>query len=175
MLRTNPSITAIRETFPMAVPKKVIVIILVIVSLLALTSCGSTKNTVRTIPVETIREVTKVDTIYLNSIRFDSIYASHELLTDRSKDTILIRETNTEYRYKLLRDTIEHINVEVIRDSIPYEVTITQVKEITRPLTWFDHLTRSVFWAVFVIVFVIVFVFVAKPTIRLTRKIRFTL
>lgn len=72
---------------------------------LLLTGCSITK----TIPVETIKEVTKVDTIYLNTFRFDSTYVSHNLLTDRSRDTIFIKETNTEIRYKILRDTVERV------------------------------------------------------------------
>ena len=36
-----------------------------------------------------------------------------------------------EYRYKLLRDTVERVKLEVVRDSIPYEVRITEVKEVT--------------------------------------------
>ena len=47
-----------------------------------------------------------------------------------------------EYRYKLLRDTVRIVQ----RDSIPYEVTIVQTKEIKRPLTWYDHLSRAILW-----------------------------
>ena len=57
-------------------------------------------------------------------------------------DTVFIKDVSVEYRYKLLRDTIYKVE----RDSIPYQVTITETKEIQRPLTWYDHLTRSVFW-----------------------------
>lgn len=35
---------------------------------------------------------------------------------------------------------------DIQRDSIPYEVTITEVKEITRPLTLFDKTCRACFW-----------------------------
>lgn len=125
---------------------------------LLISGCSVTK----TIPIETIRTETKVDTIYLNTFRFDSTYVSHDLLTDRSRDTIFIKETNTEIRYKLLRDTVERVKIEIQRDSIPYEVHIETIKEVPRPRTWFDHLSRSVFWIVIVIVIVIV----AKPISR---------
>ena len=49
---------------------------------------------------------------------------------------------SVEYRYKLLRDTVRIVQ----RDSIPYEVTIVQTKEIKRPLTWYDHLSRAILW-----------------------------
>ena len=65
-------------------------------------------------------------------------------------DTVFIKDVSVEYRYKLLRDT----TYKVERDSIPYQVTVTEIKEITRPLTWYDHLTRSVFWIVIGILFV---------------------
>ena len=59
-------------------------------------------------------------------------------------DTLYVKDVSIEYRYKLLKDTIRVVE----RDSIPYQVTVTEIKEITRPLTWYDHLTRSVFWIV---------------------------
>ena len=139
-----------------------------IVFCLMLTGCSVTK----TIPVETIKEVTKVDTIYLNTFRFDSTYVSHERSSEYHRaletsetlkpDTLYLTETNIEYRYRILRDTVERVKIEIQRDSIPYEVRIETIKEIPRPKTWFDHLSRSVFWIVIVIVIVIM----AKPIIR---------
>lgn len=84
----------------------------------------------------------RIDTVYLSNVQYDSIYIMKDKLTDRSKDTIYIKDVSVEYRYKLLRDTVRVI----LRDSIPYEVTVIETKEITRPLTWFDHLTRLCFW-----------------------------
>ena len=62
--------------------------------------------------------------------------------TQMRTDTLYVKDVSIEYRYKLLKDTIRVIE----RDSIPYQVTVTEVKEITRPLTWYDHLSRSVLW-----------------------------
>lgn len=87
-------------------------------------------------------ERTSVDTVYLSNVQYDSIYIYKDKLTDRSRDTIYIKDVSVEYRYKLLRDTVYKTQV----DSIPYQVTVTKIKEITRPLTWFDHLTRACFW-----------------------------
>lgn len=109
---------------------------------LLLTGCSVTK----TIPVEPIKEVTRTDTLYINNVQYDSIYVSQDLFTDRSKDTILIRQHDVEYRYKMIRDTIERVKIEVIHDSIPYEVRIETVKEVPRPKTWFDHLCRYAFF-----------------------------
>lgn len=63
-------------------------------------------------------------------------------LVDRSKDTSYIKDVSVEYRYKLLKDTIRVVE----RDSIPYQVTVTEVKEITRPLTLYDKTCRACFW-----------------------------
>lgn len=118
-------------------------------------SCGSTR-----VATQVVERVSK-DTIYLTNIQYDSIYifqdhvSEHHLgklppLTSDGKyldlptrtDTLYIKDKSIEYRYKLLKDTIRVVE----RDSIPYEVTITEVKEIQRPLTWYDHFSRAVLW-----------------------------
>ena len=126
-------------------------------TLLVCCSCGSTK-----VVTQTVEHVRK-DTVYLSNIQYDSIYVYQDhisehhlgtlppvnskgeyLNTPMHTDTLYIKDKSIEYRYKLLRDTIRVVQ----RDSIPYEVTITETKEITRPLTWSDHLTRLTFWFV---------------------------
>lgn len=104
--------------------------------LLVCCSCGSTKMV-----TQTVRDVSK-DTVYLSNTQYDSIYIYQDKLVDRSKDTIYIKDKSIEYRYKLLRDTVRIVQ----RDSIPYEVTVTEVKEITRPLTLYDKTCRACFW-----------------------------
>lgn len=88
-----------------------------------------------------VRDV-HTDTLYLSNIQYDSIYIMPDKLVDRSKDTIYIKDVSVEYRYKLLRDTVRIVQ----RDSIPYEVTVTEIKEITRPLTLYDKTCRACFW-----------------------------
>lgn len=123
--------------------------------LLTCCSCGSTRH------VTQLVEHTSVDTVYLSNIQYDSIFiyqdhvSEHHLgtippnltpeqymNTPMRTDTLYIKDKSIEYRYKMLRDTIFKTQI----DSIPYLVTVTEVKEITRPLTWFDHLTRATFW-----------------------------
>lgn len=131
---------------------------------LSMCSCGSTK-----VVTQTVRDV-RVDTVYLSNVQYDSIFiykdrvSEHHLGTlppvnskgeyleaPMRTDTLYIKDVSIEYRYKMLRDTVKVIQ----RDSIPYEVTIVQTKEIARPLTWYDHLTRSVFWVVIGVLFVL--------------------
>lgn len=96
---------------------------------LACCSCGTTRHVL-------VAEHIHKDTIYLSNIQYDSIYVLQDKYTDRSKDTLLIKETNIEYRYKLLKDTVRIIQ----RDSIPYEVRITEVMEVHKPPNTFDYL-----------------------------------
>lgn len=136
--------------------------ILILIGILSLTcfvccSCGTTRQ------VTQLVEHTSVDTVYLSNVQYDSIYiykdhvSEHHLgkvdpVTNLEKDilkpirtdTLYIKDVSIEYRYKMLRDTIYKTQV----DSIPYQVTVTEIKEIIRPLTWFDHLTRACFWVI---------------------------
>lgn len=98
------------------------------------------------------------DTIYLSDVRYDSIYIYRNHTSEYHRDhvseyridTLFVKDTHIEYRFRLLRDTIRQVRHDSIlivqRDSIPYEVTVKEIKEVSRPLTWFDHLTRITFW-----------------------------
>ena len=97
-------------------------------SLLAVYGCSTSRH------VSGLVEHTSTDTLSLSQVQYDSIYIFQDRLLDRSRDTVYLRDVSIEYRYRLHRDTI------------PYQVTVTEVKEITRPLTFFDHLTRFTFW-----------------------------
>lgn len=103
-------------------------------------SCSSTK-----VATQTIEHIT-VDTVYLSNVQYDSIYIYKDKLTDRTNDTIYVKDVSVVYRYILLRDTVYRNKEVILRDSIPYEVTKIVTKELTRPLTWFNHLTRAIFW-----------------------------
>ena len=124
-------------------------------TLLVCCSCGSTK-----VVTQTVEHVRK-DTVYLSNIQYDSIYVyqdhvsehhigkmepvtnlEKDILIPIRTDTLYIKDKSIEYRYKMLRDTIYKTQV----DSIPYQVTITETKEIPRPLTWYDHFSRAVLW-----------------------------
>lgn len=110
--------------------------VLLLLTLLTVYSCSTSRH------VTQLVERTSVDTVYLSSQHFDSVYVFRDRFTDRSRDTVYLRDVSVEYRYHLLRDTVYKTQI----DSIPYQVTVTEVKEITRPLTLFDHLTRFTFW-----------------------------
>lgn len=104
----------------------------VILSVLSVVSCSTPRYA-----TQLVHDIQR-DTLYVSNYQFDSVYVFKDKITDRSRDTLYIREVQTEYKYRILRDTV----LKVQHDSIPYEVTKIVTKEIQRPLTWFDHLTR---------------------------------
>lgn len=97
-----------------------------------LTGCGSPKH----IQTQIVKEI-QLDTMYLSTEKYDSIYITQDRYIDRSRDTLYTQESNTEYRYKLLRDTIKEVRV----DSIPYEVRIVETKQVKYTSTWIKYLS----------------------------------
>ena len=116
---------------------RILIILLALLSALVLTGCATRRQ------LQVVDRITH-DTLYQSNVHYDSIYVSQDKYIDRSRDTVYLRDVSVEYRYRHLRDTIYKVQ----HDSIPYQVTVTEVKEITRPLSLFDHLTHFTFWLV---------------------------
>lgn len=93
--------------------------------LFLLTSCSTTRH----MQLQVAEHIQK-DTVFLSNIQYDSIYIDRSSDIDRTRDTIT--KTMTEYRYKYLRDTVRIVQ----RDTIPYEVRITEVKEVRYIPPW---------------------------------------
>lgn len=102
--------------------------IIYVITMLVCCSCSSTK------PVTQLVERVSKDTLYLSNVQYDSIYIMKDKVVDRTSDTVFVKDVSIEYRYKMLKDTVRVVQ----RDSIPYEVTVIETKEIRRPRTWFD-------------------------------------
>lgn len=107
--------------------------------LLALSSCSSLRQS-----PQPVREV-HTDTIYIQQHSYDSIHLYEQHKQEYRKavpqahdtmppapDTVVITTTSTEYRYKLLRDTIRLIHT----DTIPYKVTVTKTNPIPHTPMW---------------------------------------
>ena len=125
---------------PISLPASLLTV-LILLLLCTLIGCGAYRQTVS----QTVRDV-HTDTVYLTSLRYDSIHIIRDRQTDLTRDTVYLRDISIEYRYRRLRDTIRIVE----RDSIPYEVTVTETREITRPLTWFDRTCRITFLIVLI-------------------------
>lgn len=113
--------------------------VLSVMALSILTSCGSLRQN-----PQPVREV-HTDTIYIQQHSYDSIHLSTHHRQEYRKaiphahdsilpapDTIIITNSSTEYRYKLLRDTIRLIHT----DTIPYKVTVTKTKPVPHIPWW---------------------------------------
>lgn len=73
----------------------------------------------KSLPTRPVERITR-DTVYIHHERLDSVAVYQDRQIDRTHDTLHIKETRVEYRYRLLRDTIHQLH----RDSIPYEVIV---------------------------------------------------
>ena len=91
-----------------------------LLSALVLTGCATHR------PLSQPAEQLTRDTVYINKLQYDSIYVSRDHFTDRTRDTVYLRDVSVEYRYKLLRDTIYKTRI----DSIPYEVRVVETHEV---------------------------------------------
>ena len=114
--------------------KNYLLFILSLVTFCTFIGCKSAKQA-----VQLIREV-RTDTLYLSSQHYDSIYVSRDHFTDRSRDTVYIKDSILEYRYKLLRDTVYQTRV----DSIPILREVEVVREVPRKRNWIDYLCYTI-------------------------------
>jgi len=125
-------------------------------------------STQRQVVTQLVHDV-RTDTVYLSNMQYDSIYIFQDRSSDyhlnpsnplkpSETDTLYIKDVSIEYRYKLLRDTVKVIQ----RDSIPYQVTVVETKEVTRPRTTFDIIS---YWCFGIVIGMILFLIY-----RLIRK-----
>ena len=119
--------------------ESIIVLVFTCALLLACCSCSSTKAVV---------QQTQKDTLYLSTLQYDSVFIQQGKWIDRSADTIRVKDSSIEYRYKFLRDTVYKVRT----DSIPYPVTVVRTKEVPRSLNGFDYLCRISFGLLIVII-----------------------
>ena len=85
-----------------------LVIIIHIIALMGMMSCITHRHAV------TVEREMHTDTVYIATQQYDSIYIYNDKTLDRTKDTVYMRELSTEYRYKLLRDTLRIIETDTI-------------------------------------------------------------
>lgn len=86
---------------------------------------------------------------HLNPHRFQS-QSKENHSNCLNQDTVVITDVSVEYRYKLKRDTILRTQFIEHHDSIPYEVIVTQTKEVRAPPTWYDKLAYAIAIAVLI-------------------------
>ena len=114
-------------------------LIILMIALMGMMSCSSQRN------VEQVKEM-HTDTVYVTSLQYDSIYIYNDKTLDRTKDTVYLRELSTEYRYKLLRDTLRIIESDTI--YIPYGVKVADNGKDKSFLPRFSELAKVAFLVV---------------------------
>ena len=109
--------------------KRILIILFALLSALVLTGCATHR------PLSQPAEHLTRDTLYLSSQHFDSVFVFRDRLLDRSRDTVYLKDSILEYRYRLLRDTVYQTRV----DSIPILREVEVVREV-RHVPWYAKL-----------------------------------
>ena len=117
-----------------------LIIIIHIIALMGMMSCSTHRHAV------TVERETHTDTVYITSQQYDSIFIWKDRWTDRTHDTVYMKELSTEYRYKLLRDTLRIIESDTI--YIPYGVKVADNGKDKSFLPRFSELAKAAFLVV---------------------------
>ena len=117
-----------------------LIIIIHIIALMGMMSCSTHRHAV------TVEREMHIDTVYIATQQYDSIYIYNDKTLDRTKDTVYLRELSTEYRYKLLRDTLRIIETDTI--YIPYGVKVADNGKDKSFLPRFSELAKAAFLVV---------------------------
>ena len=89
---------------------RLITFILFLFLLLLLSSCKTTSNTTDIVPVHSATH----DTILLRKVKYDSVYIDRWQRIERKADTVFCDRVKTEFRYRLLRDTVYKTRTDTI-------------------------------------------------------------
>ena len=93
-------------------------------ALLALASCRSSQ-------VATVGSI-RHDTVQTAIWHYDSVYIDRFVKQDLRHDTILLTDHKTEYRYKVIRDTLHTVRT----DSVPYPVRVVETHTLHKVPPW---------------------------------------
>ena len=99
--------------------------------LLLLSSCKTTSNTTAIVPVHSATH----DTIFLSKVEYDSVYIDRWQRIERKADTVFCDRAKTEFRYRLLRDTVYKTRTDTI--PVVKQVPVVKKERYTPPFTKF--------------------------------------
>lgn len=109
---------------------RLIAFILFLLLLLLLSSCG-TASTSAIVPVHSATH----DTLWLSKVKYDSVYIDRWQRIERKADTVFYDRAKTEFRYRLLRDTVYKTRTDTI--PVVKQVPVIRKERYTPPLTKF--------------------------------------
>ena len=97
-----------------------------LVVLVLVCSCGA----VQTVPVETVR----VEKEYVDRVRVDSVRVTDSVVIRETGDTVSVTKWRTEYRDRLVRDTVQVVKVDTV--TVTIEVEVERVERVTPRWAW---------------------------------------
>lgn len=98
--------------------------------LLLLSSCKTT-STSAIVPVHSATH----DTLWLSKVKYDSIYIDRWQRIERKADTVFYDRVKTEFRYRLLRDTVYKTRTDTV--PVVKQVPVIRKERYTSPFTKF--------------------------------------
>lgn len=99
--------------------------------LLLLSSCRTASNTTAIVPVHSATH----DTLWLSKVKYDSVYIDRWQRIERKADTVFYDRVKTEFRYRLLRDTVYKTRTDTI--PVVKQVPVIRKERYTPPFTKF--------------------------------------
>lgn len=109
---------------------KLLFLFLLVLLLLLLSSCKTT-STSAIVPVHSATH----DTLWLSKLKYDSVYIDRWQRIEHKADTVFCDRTKTEFRYRLLRDTVYKTRTDTI--PVVKQVPVIRKERYTPPLTKF--------------------------------------
>lgn len=110
---------------------KLLFLLFLVLLLLLLSSCKTTSNTTDIMPVHSATH----DTILLSKVKYDSIYIDRWQRIECKADTVFCDRVKTEFRYRLLRDTVYKTRTDTI--PVVKQVPVIRKERYTPPSTKF--------------------------------------
>lgn len=109
---------------------KLLFLLFLVLLLLLLSSCKTT-STSAIVPVHSATH----DTIFLRKLKYDSVYIDRWQRIEHKADTVFCDRTKTEFRYRLLRDTVYKTRTDTI--PVVRQVPVVKKERYTPPFTKF--------------------------------------
>ena len=110
---------------------KLLFLLFLVLLLLLLSSCKTTSNTTDIMPVHSATQ----DTLWLSKVKYDSIYIDRWQRIECKADTVFCDRVKTEFRYRLLRDTVYKTRTDTI--PVVKQVPVVKKESYTPPFTKF--------------------------------------
>lgn len=135
----------IRKTLERGKTVNLIIKSMAIAILLVLTSCSTARHVA-------IATAVTHDTLYLASVKYDSIYVDNRQSINRMNDTVYLERIRMEYRYRLLRDTVRESHADTI--PVVHEVEVVKTERYI-PSVYKWSLGFSIVLLILLIIYVI--------------------